>query len=156
MHCICISSSKAQIPELVYCYIILCFTWVLLNGQIFSKPQRNSSSVKCWDWPQSPRTCVQDSYQIVQLQLFPPKCINMRWSLPLCHLLLYLITKPCCKKLNTYKTVIKICMFVYSCVQIEHESCGIKSLLLFVLVNNIMTTIFILPGQLICTALTFH
>lgn len=36
------------------------------------------------------------------------------------------------------------------------KGCGITSLLSFFLANNIMIAIFILPGQLICTALSFH
>lgn len=61
-----------------------------------------------------------------------------------------------CKKLSRYKVVIIIYMFFYSSVQIEHESCGIKSLFSFFLANNIMVTIFILPGEFVCTAPSSH
>lgn len=57
------------------------------------------------------------------------------------------------QEVKRYKVVIIICMFVY---RLSMKNCGIKSLLSFFLANNIMIAIFILPGHLVCTALSFY
>lgn len=100
------------------------------------------------------RMGAQNSDQIMQLQLFPPKHINMSCNSSTLSTTSVFNYKLGCKKF--YKVVIIICTFVYSCVKIEHERCGIKSLFSFFLANNIMITIFILPGQLTHTAVSFH
>lgn len=122
--------------------------------QIFSEPQCNTALVWSAEIYQSPKTCVQNSHQIVQLQLFLPKRINMSCNSSTLSITSVFNYKLCCNKL--YKIIIIICMFVYSCVQIEHVNCGIKSLFSFLLANNIRETIFILSGQLIRTAVSFH
>lgn len=59
---------------------------------------------------QSPRTRVQNSYQRVQLQLFPPKRIKMTCNSSTSSITSVLNYKLCHKKLSRYKVVIIISM----------------------------------------------